>query len=390
MDVGRTTDPRWVLAVDHGTTATIGAVADVDPGDGWVRVATVIVDGTTVVPSVVLSRPDGTVLSGRPALDAAPSDPAAAVLRSRSFLASATGGPDDAVLTTWPRPTTAVDAATALIARVFHTEAARRGTLPELLVLLHPASWGEPAREALRSAGRAVLDAASGGAGANGSTPALLATPEAAAIRLGGNGPVLVVDVGGGGTEIAVVDREATGGATVRPGARMLDVGGEALDDALAQTVLDRAHPDLATRIRFGGDLDAHRAWFVLRSGIRSAKERLGAEGTVAVSLPVLPPESPEPGTVTLTHTDLGSLFAPGLEEIAKAVLDVLAGLEDPTPPPMLVRGGVTGLPGVRDWLAQRTGLALATDGDAGPVAPPGAASGASAWGAAQRGLGRG
>ncbi len=382
-------DPRWVLAVDFGTTTTLGSTAEVDPADGWVRVGNVLVDGVAAVPSVVLSRPDGTVLAGRPALDAAPGDPAAAVLRARSYLASASGGPQDAVLTRWPRATTAVDVATALVARVLHTEAGRRRTLPSTLVLTHPAAWSGQARGALRTAGLAVL------AAVPHATPdllALLPSPEAAAVRLGGHGPLVVVDVGGGGTEVAVVDRSDGGGAggntaaTARPGARLIDVGGEALDDALAHLVLDRARPEFATRIRFGGDIDAHRAWFTLRRDVRTVKERLGAAGSVAVPLPVLPPESSFRGMVTLTQADLGQLFAPGLEEIGAAITEVVGAERMP----MLVRGGVTDLPGVRDWLAQRTGLALAPGGDPGAVSTTGVVSGGSAWAAGRLGLGRG
>jgi molecular chaperone DnaK (HSP70) len=382
-------DPRWVLAVDFGTTTTLGSTAEVDPADGWVRVGTVLVDGAAAVPSVVLSRPDGTVLAGRSALDAAPGDPAAAVLRARSYLASATGGPQDAVLTRWPRPTTAVDVATALVARVLHTEAARRRTLPSSLVLTHPAAWSGQARGALRAAGLAVL------AAVPHATPdlvALLPSPEAAAVRLGGRGPLVVVDIGGGGTEVAVVDRSDAGGAggstaaTARPGARLVDVGGEALDDALAHRVLDRARPELAMRIRFGGDLDAHRAWFTLRLGIRAAKERLGAVGSVEVPLPVLPPESPYPSTVTLSAGDLGQLFAPGLEQVGAAVTEVVGAERMP----MLVRGGMSDMAGVRDWLARRTGSALAHGEDTGAVSTIGVVSGASAWGAARLGLGHG
>src|ERR1700712_2354848 len=123
-------DPRWVLPVDHGTSTTTGATADIDPADGWTRVTTVRVDGATTLPSVVLSRVDGTVLAGRPALDAAHADPQAPVVRGRSFLATATGGSDDPLLATWPRPTTAVNVATALIARVLQAEAGPPGTAP--------------------------------------------------------------------------------------------------------------------------------------------------------------------------------------------------------------------------------------------------------------------
>ena len=201
-----------------------------DPRDGWVRVGAVTVDGAPGMPSAVLSRPDGAVLAGRPALEAGTLDPAAALLRSRPHLAASTGGPPE-LLTQWPRPTTAVDVATALIAKVIRAEAGRRGTLPSSVVLLHPASWSAPAREALRQAGLAALSAIPY---TSPDQLDLLDGPRAAAHRLGGQGRLLVVDVGGAATELAVVDRggDGTGSVTAM---RSVNVGAEVLDDALAQ-----------------------------------------------------------------------------------------------------------------------------------------------------------
>ncbi|MDD7966454.1 Hsp70 family protein [Actinomycetospora lemnae] len=378
-----TPDARWTLAVDHGTSSTVGAWADVDPRDGWVRVGPVNVDGFPSMPSAVLSRPDGVVLAGRPALEAGAVDPSAALLRTRPHLAASTGGPPE-LLTRWPRPTTAVDVATALIAKVVRAEAARRGTLPSAVVLLHPASWTAAAREALRAAGLAAL----------GAIPytspdqlELLDSPRAAAHRLGGQGRLLVVDVGGAATELAVVDRAADGTSSVAA-VRTVNVGAEVLDDALAQLVLDRASPALAARVRFGGDLEAHRAWYRLRAGVREGKEVLAAHGSVNVALPVLPPENPVPGVVGLTHADLGAMLAPGLEEIAQGITALVGTLTGPRPA-MLVRGGLTEMPRVREWLAERTGFGLAHGGDPGAVSAFGPASGAAAWAAERLGLGR-
>jgi molecular chaperone DnaK (HSP70) len=376
-------DARWTLAVDHGTTTTVGAWADVDPRDGWVRVGPVGIDGATAMPSAVLSRLDGAVLAGRPALEAGALDPAAALLRTRPHLAASTGGPPE-LLTHWPRPTTAVDVATALIAKVVRTEAARRGTLPSAIVLLHPASWSAPAREALRTAGLAAL------AAIPLTSPdqlELLDSPRAAAHRLGGQGRLLVVDIGGAATELAVVDRAGDGTGSVAA-TRSVNVGAEVLDDALAQLVLDRAPPALAARVRFGGDLEAHRAWYRLRANVREAKEALAATGSVAVSLPVLPPENPGPGIVGLSHADLGGMLAPGLEEIAQGITALVDTLTGPRPA-MLVRGGLAEMPRVREWIAERTGFGLAHGGDPGAVSAFGPASGAAAWAAERLGLGR-
>ncbi|GAA4853736.1 hypothetical protein GCM10023201_54290 [Actinomycetospora corticicola] len=384
-------DVRWVLAVDHGTSTTTGAVADVDPDDGWTRVSTVSVDGATELPSVVLSRTDGAVLAGRPALEAAHAEPQAAVLRARDYLGAATGGRDDALLATWPRPTTAVNVATALVARVLQAEAGRRGSAPTVLALVHPPSWTDPTtgRAALTAAGRSALRAVEG---AGDTEVALVPAPVAAAVRLGGSGPVVVVDLGGGGTEIAVVDRSegahGTTAARLRPGTRTVEVGAESLDDALTQMVLDRARPALADRIRFSADPEAHRAWFWLRRGVHDAKARLGTDGFVDIAVPVLPPENPGPGTVRITHADLGPLFAPALEQVGAATVDLLdaSGGERP---PLLVRGGIAALPGVRDWLAARTGCGLAGVEDPGAGSSTGLVCGAAAWAADRASLGR-
>jgi len=376
------TDARWTLAVDHGTSTTVGAWADVDPRDGWVRVGPVEVDGAPTMPSAVLSRPDGVVLAGRPALEAGALDPAAALLRSRPHLAASTGGPPE-LLTRWPRPTTAVDVATALIAKVVHAEAGRRGTLPAVVVLLHPASWSPPAREALRAAGRAALAAIPY---TSPDQVDLLDGPRAAAHRLGGQGRLLVVDLGGAATELAVVDRAADGTSSVAA-VDSVNVGAEVLDDALAQLVLDRAPAAFAARVRFGGDLEAHRAWYRLRTSVREAKEPLAVTGAVSIPLPALPPEPP-PGVVGLTHGDLGAMLAPGLEEIAQGITSLVGTLTGPRPA-MLVRGGLAGMPRVREWLAERTGFGLAHGGDPGAVSAFGPASGAAAWVAERLGLGR-
>lgn len=370
-------DRRWVLAVDHGTTSTVGATAELDPGDGWVRIGVVHVGGATAVPSVVLSRPDGTVLAGAPALDAGHGEPAAAVQRARSHLAIP-GGPR-LVLSHRPRPTTAVDVATALVATVLRAERARRGSLPTDLVLLHPATWGSEAREALRHAGRDALAAADPGSGSgSGTGPGsgevsgtgddavrLVPSARAAVHRLGARGPVLVADLGGGGTEVALVDD----GEVLT--ARAIAVGAEVLDDALAQLVLDRARPELAQRIRFGEDADTHRAWYALRTGVRSAKETLGATGSVDVALPAHPP-------VRLVHDDLARLLGPGLEEIAAGIDALHRDHTNGDRPALLVRGGLAELPRVREWLGRRTGLTLAA-ADPGATGAHGPVSGAAA-----------
>ena len=376
-------EARWTLAVDHGTSTTVGAWADVDPRDGWVRVGAVTLDGVPAMPSAVLSRPDGAVLAGRPALDAGAMDPAAALLRSRPHLAASTGGPPE-MLTTWPRPTTAIDVATALIAKVVRAESANRGTLPSALVLLHPASWTAPATEALLTAGRAALAAIPF---TSPEQVELLDGARAAAHRLGGQGRLLVVDIGGAATELAVVDRTGSGVGSVAA-TRSVNVGAEVLDDALAQVVLDRSPPYLASRIRFAGDLEAHRAWYRLRLGVREAKENLAANGAVSIPLPVIVPANPGGGAGVLSHSDLGALLAPGLEEIAQGISTLVGSLTGPRPA-MLVRGGISEMPRVREWLAERTGFGLAHGGDPGAVSAFGPASGAAAWAAEKLGLGR-
>lgn len=352
--------PRWVLAVDHGTTSTVGATAEVDPVDGWVRVGVVEVGGTAAVPSAVLSHPDGTVLAGLPALEVGRDRPDAVVRRARSHLAA---GAAREVLTTVPRPTTASDVATALVAAFLHAECARRRDAPAALLLLHPASWGGGPREALLEAGRDALLAA----GLSRTPAVAVPGPEGLVHRLGGDEPVVVADLGGGGTDLALV---ADG--RVRA-ARSVPLGAEVLDDALAGLVLDRARPELASRIRHedGGE----RTWFALRTQVRTAKEALASAATVDVPLPAHPP-------VRLGHEDLTRLLAPGLEQVVDGVRSLLGEAPAGPAPRLLVRGGLAEAPRVREWLARHTGLAPVA-GDPGVLAPHGPVSGAAARAAA-------
>ena len=124
------------LGVDLGTTFTAAAVAR----DGRVEMAT-LGDHTDAVPSVVLVRDDGTVLTGGAAERRATTEPdrvARAV--KRRF-----GDPMPVILGGAPYPATALVA--YQLRDVVDVVSRREGGRPDMVTLTHPANWGPYKRE---------------------------------------------------------------------------------------------------------------------------------------------------------------------------------------------------------------------------------------------------
>jgi molecular chaperone DnaK (HSP70) len=124
------------LGVDLGTTFTAAAVAR----DGRVAMAT-LGDHTDAVPSVVLIRADGTVLTGGAAERRAAAEPDR-VARSvkRRF-----GDPVPVILGGAPYP--AAELVAHQLRAVADLVSGREGGRPALVTLTYPASWGPYKRE---------------------------------------------------------------------------------------------------------------------------------------------------------------------------------------------------------------------------------------------------
>ena len=280
------------LGVDLGTTFTAAAVAR----DGRIEMAT-LGDHTDAVPSVVLIRDDGTVLTGEVAERRATAEPdrvARAV--KRRF-----GDPMPVILGGAPHP------ATALIAHqlrdVVDAVSDREGGRPGMVTLTHPANWGPYKRELFaqvpQMAGLGEVH--------------MLTEPEAAAAhyahndRLDPGALVAVYDLGGGTFDATVLRTTEHGFEILGRPEGIEGLGGVDFDEAVF-THVDRTLDGAVSRLD-PADPRATSAAIRLRHECVTAKETLSAdtETTIPVLLPELQTE------VRLTRGEFEKMIRPAI-----------------------------------------------------------------------------
>ena len=281
------------LGVDLGTTFTAAAVAR----GGRVEMAT-LGDHTDAVPSVVLVRADGTVLTGGAAERRAAAEPDR-VARSvkRRF-----GDPVPVILGGTPYTATALMA--HQLRAVADLVSGREGGRPAMVTLTYPASWGPYKRE---------LFAQVPGLAGLGEVR-MLTEPEAAAAHyarsahLDPGALVAVYDLGGG-TFDATVLRTAERGFDILGRPEGIEgLGGVDFDEAVF-THVDRALDGAVSRLD-PADPRATSAAIRLRHECVTAKETLSAdtETTIAVLLPGLQTE------VRLTRGEFEKMIRPAID----------------------------------------------------------------------------
>ena len=279
------------LGVDLGTTFTAAAVAR----DGRIEMAT-LGDHTDAVPSVVLIRDDGTVLTGEVAERRATAEPnrvARAV--KRRF-----GDPMPVILGGAPHP------ATALIAHqlrdVVNAVSDREGG-PSMVTLTHPANWGPYKRELFAQ----VPEMAGLG------EVHMLTEPEAAAAhyarndRLDPGALVAVYDLGGGTFDATVLRTTEHGFDILGRPEGIEGLGGVDFDEAVF-THVDQTLDGAVSRLD-PADPRATSAAIRLRHECVTAKETLSAdtETTIPVLLPELQTE------VRLTRGEFEKMIRPAI-----------------------------------------------------------------------------
>ena len=280
------------LGVDLGTTFTAAAVAR----DGRIEMAT-LGDHTDAVPSVVLIRDDGIVLTGEVAERRATAEPdrvARAV--KRRF-----GDPMPVILGGAPHP------ATALIAYqlrdVVDFVSDREGGRPSMVTLTHPANWGpykcELFAQVPRLAGLGEVH--------------MLTEPEAAAAhyarneRLDPGALVAVYDLGGGTFDATVLRTTEHGFDILGRPEGIEGLGGVDFDEAVF-THVDQTLDGAVSRLD-PADPRATSAAIRLRHECVTAKETLSAdtETTIPVLLPELQTE------VRLTRGEFEKMIRPAI-----------------------------------------------------------------------------
>jgi tetratricopeptide (TPR) repeat protein len=261
----------WVLAVDFGTSNTTAA----HTVDGVPQVLEV--DGGRYLPSAVVADTGGSLVTGKEARHQVSLYPERAERTPKRKLA--TGDP----VVLGQRAYPAAEVAGAVLARMYG-EAVRfhGGTSPDVVILTHPARWGEPVTRRLREA--AML------AGITGAVPLrLLPEPEAAAWFYAppGDGQVVAVfDLGGGTLDTAVL-RAAGGGFALagQPGGDA-NLGGEDFDELLLDWVAARARErdeGLWEELESGAGRRASRDRARLRAAVTDAKEALSTHVKASV-----------------------------------------------------------------------------------------------------------
>ncbi len=333
----------YQLGIDLGTTYSAAAVAESDKVE-------IFQLGTSMasVPSVVLLREDGTVLTGEAAQRRSLFESGRTAREFKRRL----GDPTPYLLGGTPY---GVDALTGhLMASIVDRVATERGHSPSTVVLAHPAVYG-PYKlgflaEAARLAGLGAVEFVP--------EPVAAAAYYAYTEHVATGEMIAVYDFGGGTLDLAVVTRTADGFAVVGAPEGMERFGGVDLDevvfghvDRTLGGIVGRSDPDDATTLAAIG---------ALRVSCREAKEALSADSdvTIPVMLPNLHTE------VRLTRGELEDMIRPRLRETMSAldrtVRSVGVSFDDLSR--VLLVGGASRMPLVAEMVGDTTGRPVAVD----------------------------
>ncbi len=280
------------LAIDYGTTTTVAVLA-------WPegRHMPLLFDGSAVLPSAVHTGPDGRLLTGTQAWQAAATTP-------EGFQPTPLRHIRNGTIDLGSTKVDVLDLIAATLRRVTD-EATRVATQPVPDVrLVVPAGWGPRRRTLLRNAAhRAGLP-----------TPTLIEAPIAAARHLLATGTpiadgahLLICDLGAGFE--ATVLRHTGDSFDVLATIDDPDAGTLRIDRDLAAYLTDviaaAGNPSANPGELSAGDR------FMIQASARTATESLTRAPAVAVAMP-----SPHP-PVVLTHTQLDAIARPVLEQAA-------------------------------------------------------------------------
>jgi len=307
----------WSLAVDFGTTFTVGAVCDGPGADPSV----VYPEGKRnppLMPSAVWRDDDGQLVIGNDALNQAVFAPERFERTPKRQI-----GKRDLALGADRVPM--VEVVAAVISCVGNAAMKERGgTKPRELRLTHPAAWTNTRLK--------VLTAAANHAGLP--APTLIPEPVAAALEIGGDSVdvgqyVAIYDFGGGTFDAAVVRRTEQGFRVVgRPGGKD-PLGGEDIDRRILEYMTRELPIGQDSRwplLMKPPDTQWRRARAGLRSEIRRAKEGLSEGQTRKFWVPGIEREQ------QLTRRELNGLIQKDVEqtvEILKRTVERACALEE-------------------------------------------------------------
>jgi YVTN family beta-propeller protein len=333
----------YSLGIDLGTTFTAAAIDRA----GHIEMAT-LGDRTAAIPSVVLIRADGPVLTGDAANRRAAMEPDRVAREfKRRF-----GDPTPLVLGGAPHSVSSVLA--RLLTAVVGAVAEREGGPADQVMLTHPANWGPYKRELFDSVPRlAEVDRV-----------AMITEPEAAAAhyaaneRLADGAVIAVYDFGGGTFDATVLRKRATGFEILGTPEGVEGLGGIDFDEGVFAFV-DRTLDGAVTALDFS-DRQTAAALVRLRQECVLAKEALSVDTETAI--PVLMPGLQT--EVRLTRAELEEMMRPSIEatlsSLRRALRSAHVDPEDLTG--VLLVGGSSRIPLVSQMVSAALGRPTAVD----------------------------
>jgi actin-like ATPase involved in cell morphogenesis len=366
------------LGVDLGTTWTAAAVAR----DGRTSIVP-LGQRRAAIPSLVLLRADGSVLTGDAAMRRALTEPERVVREFKRRIG------DTVPLLVAGTPYSAEALTARLLRAVIDHVTQLEGERPDHVAIAHPANWGHYKLELLNNTIRL--------AGLDPATTDLITEPEAAATayasqeRLDVGQNVCVYDLGGGTFDVAIVRRDPTGFAIVGRPDGIERLGGIDFDAAVHAHVtntLGSHYHDLDPE-----DPNTLSAIARLRQDCIEAKEALSADTDTTIPI-LLPNHQTE---IRLTRAEFEAIIRPTLQDTIDLTRQTIANA-NLTPQDIhrvLLVGGSSRIPLISQLIQNQLDVITTVDthpkhaiaiGTAHVVAPPAAASPAAGQGAAPTG----
>ena len=337
----------YALGIDLGTTYSAAAI------DRGGRVEPVVL-GTIAaqIPSVVVHREDGEVLTGEAAERRSASEPTRTAREFKRRLG------DPIPLVIGGTPFGAESLMAELLQSIVRHVTEREGRPPSVIVLTHPANYSEYKRGLLQESARL--------AGLDVDHVRFVTEPEAAAIayahqqRIEPGEVIAVYDFGGGTFDAAVVRAAGDSFELIGTPEGMERLGGIDFDQAVlvhVDGVLDGlvASADVSNP-------QVRNAQVRLRDECRRAKEALSGDtdATIPVSLPGIQTE------VRLTRDELEQMVRPRIVETVRALERTItsAGLRTEQVSRVLLVGGSSRMPIVAQVIRESIGRPVSMDAD--------------------------
>ena len=334
---------EYSLGIDLGTTYSAAATARGDRLEIFQ-----LGQQSATIPSIVVLRSDGEVLTGEAAEHRALAEPT----RTGREFKRRLGDPTPIILGGTPY------GAEALLAHLLRGIVVRiseqLGGPPAAIALCHPASYGEYKIDLLRQAVRQ----------ADIGNVSLLTEPEAAAVdyarqeRVPAGTVIAVYDFGGGTFDATILRKTETGFEQLGRPEGMERLGGIDFDEALFTRAMTMVK---ASGIELDGDDPATRAALArLREECRRAKEALSSDtdATIQIFLPGIQQE------MRLTRPEFEEMVRPRIRETIQALERAArsAGFGFADLDRVLLVGGSSRIPLVAEMVHEATGRPVAVD----------------------------